>query len=431
MAQFEVEAFTLLALAIVAIALRIVARWVIAGPKNFQLDDYLMPLAGVVYGLETGAAYCVGAWWMGLANNAMTDAQRLELSQHPDSEEYRLRVGGSKTQVLGWSLYTTLLWLLKACMAVFYSRLTAGLINMRIRVRIAYLLIGATYIAVICSILFGCHPMHKNWQIYPNPGNYCQPAVSEIDIYVTVTLNVATDVYLLTIPMPILFKARLPIREKLELLILFSGGIFVMAAGILRCVLIVTAGANGAQQAGSWACRETFVAVIIGNAPMIYPFVRRVAKRAGIYISTHTHRTGQSHSYPLASSEDKMRSAGMTHASKKRGFRHPLSIPDTQWRDNGEPAVTGDEDGDEMAMLSRKFNQTQSQYKVHRRVSLEAFRQDAGTAEAVVTSGNHGSPGSGSKGLGLGSFGSSLESEHEELGGIKVVRETIVERRDV
>jgi hypothetical protein len=61
---------------------------------------------------------------MGLANNAMTDAQRLELSQRPDSEEYRLRVGGSKTQVLGWSLYTTLLWLLKACMAVFYSRLT-------------------------------------------------------------------------------------------------------------------------------------------------------------------------------------------------------------------------------------------------------------------------------------------------------------------
>ncbi|KAL4817640.1 hypothetical protein BDW67DRAFT_183446 [Aspergillus spinulosporus] len=435
MAQFEVEAFTLLALAIVAIALRVVARWVIAGPKNFQLDDYLMPLAGVVYGLETGAAYCVGAWWMGLANNAMTDAQRLELSQHPNSEEYRLRVGGSKTQVLGWSLYTTLLWLLKACMAVFYSRLTAGLINMRIRVQIAYALIGATYIAVICSILFGCHPMHKNWQIYPNPGNYCQPAVSKIDVYVTVTLNVATDIYLLTIPMPILFKARLPFREKLELLVLFSGGIFVMAAGILRCVLIVTAGANGAQQAGSWACRETFVAVIIGNAPMIYPFLRRVAKRAGIYITTYTHRTGQSQSYPLASADDKLRSAGngrsigMSQTSKKRRFRHPLSIPDTQWRDDGETAV-GDEDGDEMAMLSKKYNQKQGQYGVHRQMSLEAFRRDAGAAEAVVTTGN-GSPGSGSKGLGLGSLGSSLESDHGEFSGIKVVRETIVERRDV
>lgn len=38
----------------------------------------------------------------------------------------------------------------------------------------------------------------------------------------------------------LLFKARLPWREKLELLILFSGGLFVMMAGILRCILIVT-----------------------------------------------------------------------------------------------------------------------------------------------------------------------------------------------
>lgn len=76
----------------------------------------------ITYGIETGAAYIVGAWFHGLANNAMTDEERRLL--HPDSEEYRLRVGGSKTQVIGWSLYTLLLWLLKTCMAVFYSRLT-------------------------------------------------------------------------------------------------------------------------------------------------------------------------------------------------------------------------------------------------------------------------------------------------------------------
>lgn len=43
--------------------------------------------------------------------------------------------------------------------------------NMQLRVRLAYVFIGVTYIAVICSILFGCHPMHKNWQIYPDPGS--------------------------------------------------------------------------------------------------------------------------------------------------------------------------------------------------------------------------------------------------------------------
>lgn len=42
---------------------------------------------------------------------------------------------------------------------------------MRLRLRLAYVFIGVTYIAIICSILFGCHPMHKNWQIYPNPGS--------------------------------------------------------------------------------------------------------------------------------------------------------------------------------------------------------------------------------------------------------------------
>jgi hypothetical protein len=99
---------------------------------------------------------------------------------------------------------------------------------MRIRIHIAYGLIGMTYIATICSILFGCHPMQKNWQINPNPGSqsysysspstcslidrtrldHCQPAVSKIDIYVTVVLNVATDVYLISIPAPVSTQIR-------------------------------------------------------------------------------------------------------------------------------------------------------------------------------------------------------------------------------
>lgn len=120
--SFGTEAFTLLGLAVIIIGVRTGARLFMVGIRNFQLDDYLMPLAAVVYGLETGAAYCVGAKWMGLANNSMTDEQRATLS--PDSQEYFMRVGGSKTQVMGWSLYTLLLWLLKTCMAVFYSRLT-------------------------------------------------------------------------------------------------------------------------------------------------------------------------------------------------------------------------------------------------------------------------------------------------------------------
>ncbi|KAJ5945957.1 hypothetical protein N7454_002796 [Penicillium verhagenii] len=247
MSEFITEAFTLLAVAIVLIALRTTARWVMVGPKNFQADDYIMLVACVVYGLETAAAYMVGAWFEGLANNSMTDEERKSLS--PDSHEYHLRVGGSKVQVAGWSLYTLLLWLLKTCMAVFYSRLTV------------------------------------------NYSDHCQPAVSKVDIYVTVVLNVATDIYLISIPAP--------------------------------------AGANGAEQAGSWACRETFVAVVIGNIPMIYPLIRRFARRAGLYLTTKTG--GGSQSYQLSEGEADTGGGGDGYVKRKK-FRHPLSLPgDTQW----------------------------------------------------------------------------------------------------
>lgn len=75
-----------------------------------------------MYTAESAAAYYVVAYWKGLANNGMSDLQRLELD--PGSEEFMLRVNGSKTHVVGLLLYTTLLWLLKGCWIVYYQRLT-------------------------------------------------------------------------------------------------------------------------------------------------------------------------------------------------------------------------------------------------------------------------------------------------------------------
>ncbi|EEU39499.1 uncharacterized protein NECHADRAFT_25451, partial [Fusarium vanettenii 77-13-4] len=271
--SFTTEAFTLLGIGLGFIILRSYARISAVGFRRLEADDYLMVVAAIAYSIETALAYSVGAFWHGLANNGMTDEQRKALD--PSSEEYRLRVNGSKTQIAGWSTYTFLLWVLKAAMCSFYLRLTEGLDNYRARIFIGFGLIFVTWVTVLLSILLGCQPFHKNWQIYPDPGNYCQPAISNIDIFVTVVLNAATDLYLLSIPVPMLWSARLPMPKKLGLIFLFSGGIFVTAAGILRCVLIVTNPLTGAQQAGSWAVRETFVAVVTTNLPMIFPFIRR------------------------------------------------------------------------------------------------------------------------------------------------------------
>lgn len=194
-----------------------------------------------------------------------------------------------------------------------------------------------------------------------------------------------------------LFRARLRWQEKLELLVLFSGGLFVMMAGILRCMLILTvwhslienaqnlkqntdtnachfhtyqAGKNGAEQAGSWACRETFVAVLIGNLPMIYPLFRRLARRTGLYLTT---KTGQTYpTYPLSDGEN-------SGYARRKKFLHPLSLPaETQWNTIDEQMI------------------------------LPASRQQPPTCTA-----------------GPGNWDTRSQSSHS--GGIKVVHETIVQ----
>ncbi|KAL2802857.1 hypothetical protein BJX63DRAFT_413769 [Aspergillus granulosus] len=274
------ESWTLLALALALILVRIYVRWTLTGPANFQLDDYLMPAAGVVFAVEVSLAYLVGAKYNGLTNSYMTDEQRAAVD--PSSREYYNRVWGSKIQVIGWSLYAMVLWLVKFSLAVFYSRLTTGLNHLPSRVRIAYILIGVTYLGVGLTIVLSCQPMHKFWQINPDPGNTCQPARSMVYVLVVMIPNVLTDLYLMSIPLPLLWAVRIGIRRKVTLMALFSGAVFVIMAAVIRAVTILTAGADGAVSGSKWACRESFVSIVVSNLPIVQPLIRSGASKIGL-----------------------------------------------------------------------------------------------------------------------------------------------------
>ncbi|KAL7781202.1 hypothetical protein V8C43DRAFT_298834 [Trichoderma afarasin] len=271
--QFTVEAFTLLAVGIAITVLRTFARVRFAGWRGLSGDDYLAWVAILFYIAETCLAYSVGNAANGLANNNMTDEQRAALS--PDDPEYHLRVLGSKIQIAGWSTYSTLLWTLKTSLLIFYIRLTDGLAkHYRVRIYIGFAFLAASYIVVALNLYLSCRPFHKLWQIYPDPGNVCQPAVSNQIIWVYWAFNVTTDLYIISIPLPMLWTTTLKPWRKIGLIFLFSGGIFVVVCATLRCALIVLDTANGAQLAGSWAVRETFVAVVTSNLPMLVPLLK-------------------------------------------------------------------------------------------------------------------------------------------------------------
>lgn len=98
--------------------------------------------------------------------------------------------------------------------------------------------------------------------------------MSNAIIWVYWACNVTTDLYLLSIPLPLLWGSRLQKWKKISLIFLFSGGTFIIVCATLRCVFIVTDPVNGAQLAGQWAVRETFVAVVTTNLPLVFTLVK-------------------------------------------------------------------------------------------------------------------------------------------------------------
>lgn len=101
-----------------------------------------------------------------------------------------------------------------------------------------------------------------------------------------------------------------------------------MMAGILRCVLILRDPIGGAQQAGSWAVRETFVAVVVGNIAMIYPIFRRyirvVSKKLG-FASSNDRSDEEPRQFEYDPSQERSRG---TNKKKKFSTLYPLTTMD-------------------------------------------------------------------------------------------------------
>lgn len=113
-------------------------------------------------------------------------------------------------------------------------------------------------------------------------------------------MNLTSDLYLVFIPVPMMWRARMPTRKKLGLSVLFSGAFFVMAAAIARCVLTLRVSfptrvsccarssrqpsdarisdqdpADGPSRGAAWALRECFVAIVTSNLPMLWTYTRK------------------------------------------------------------------------------------------------------------------------------------------------------------
>ncbi|KAJ6442470.1 allantoate permease [Purpureocillium lavendulum] len=342
---FQIEAWIEYGLGVAVLFLRFFARWKVVGFKKWEGDDYFAILVLVFWTLEFCMLQLIGQYG---TNIGVTD----EIAETLTREQISRFETGSKFLLAGINFYVSCIWSLKGCMLCFYNRLTFGL-RQQLLVKWTGVACVVAYAAVMAAIWGHCTPVHKNWQVVPNPGAN----------YVTiVVMNVTTDIAILAIPLPLLWTVRITPGRKIVTGILLCSGVFTIVATSLHCAMSLR-DIQGINNSTIWAIRETIVGIIAVNAVAIKPLF---AKSRWIASSKDSSGATQGHSQTQNQySLDNMRGGVTSTIASKRRF-------------NKDITYTGENSSDEHIVTHDKFeynraprDQSHEQQRAHRGSVLE------------------------------------------------------------
>ncbi|KAJ5826660.1 hypothetical protein N7447_003423 [Penicillium robsamsonii] len=263
--QFCRETWTLYSVGVLSAVLRFVARVRRLGIRNLQVDDYLMLFAVLWYTILCVALNQVAS---GGGSNLMTEEDKLSLTDKIIDE----RVRGSKWVFVSEHSFILCVWSLKACMLVIYARITEGLKQKRwINYVAIYVALG--FVATELSLFLLCRPLTDYWAVLPTPDYQC----SSYQYYEIVQgcISISADVFMLLIAIPMLVQVRVPLKQKMILMILFGMGIFVIVAAVLNKVYCLVPSLISYVYM-NWYFREATVAILVTNLPLIWSLLRDV-----------------------------------------------------------------------------------------------------------------------------------------------------------
>ncbi|CZR67962.1 related to integral membrane protein PTH11 [Phialocephala subalpina] len=280
--EYLPEVWTLYGIGIAVLLLRFATRLKTVGLKGFQGDDYMSILTMAFYTAGVAAVHII------YYSETNVEASVVQLTKTLTDEEIAKYEFGSKEQLGAWYSYTALIWTMKATMLFFFDRLTIGLWQHKY-VKWLAIICGVSYLAVVLTVTFGCFPTQKNWQVVPDPGHKCTLKLQ--NFLVTAVLNVFTDALILAIPLPLLWKLKVPFRRKLIIGLLLCSGLFVITAAIIRVVL--TLGSNpSAININRWGVREIIVGIITINLPILRPLFGHPFWTSGTFKGTSHNLEG-------------------------------------------------------------------------------------------------------------------------------------------
>ncbi|OGM50191.1 integral membrane protein [Aspergillus bombycis] len=191
-------------------------------------------------------------------------------------------------------------------------------------------LIGAmVLVALLCIIflfvcIFQCSPIHAYWDFQPTYPHHClnDGAV----VFAASVVNIFTDFLSTVIPMPLIWNLKLPARQRIAVMSIFSLGIVVNVAGTVRTVYVYKS--MIASYDMTWFGWPVFLAasieinlgLICASAPALRPLVAFFLPRLLQSTQRYASGYGQSRPQKLWSSVNPSRHS--TRPSRGRSHHH-------------------------------------------------------------------------------------------------------------
>ncbi|EEA19249.1 hypothetical protein TMatcc_010193 [Talaromyces marneffei ATCC 18224] len=164
------------------------------------------------------------------------------------------------------------IWFLKACMLIIYWRMTTNLLRQFwVKVCAGYTLAG--YIAVELTLFLNCRPFSGYFTI-PPPQQECATYFNyEV---VQAVFNISSDLAILLVIIPTLWKMNMSNKEKVPILIIFGLGFFLIVCAIVSKIFTFRDIYDTSYQ--FWYLREASVGIYVSNLPYVWSFLRRTIK---------------------------------------------------------------------------------------------------------------------------------------------------------
>ncbi|PYI11753.1 hypothetical protein BO78DRAFT_413562 [Aspergillus sclerotiicarbonarius CBS 121057] len=175
------------------------------------------------------------------------------------------------------ALYGIVMGLIKSSVMLFFTRIFGSKRSFRICVFVVMVLVWIWAISVILETLLLCRPLAYNWDMTISNGVCGNRNATYV---VAGTLNLITDLMVMALPLPHIWKLQLSIPKRLALSFVFCLGLLVSVISIVRLFSLMAISftdiTHSVQMGVMWTVLEPELAIICANMPLLKVLLSRM-----------------------------------------------------------------------------------------------------------------------------------------------------------